>query len=60
MSEVISSIRDHNRQFDRLTRSAIRKLTQGHPAEVELELANVHLEELTRIVESLPEVKSDG
>jgi len=56
-NDVISSIRDHNRQFDRVTREAMRELSRGRSAEAEMALAGEHLDKLIELVDALPEIK---
>jgi len=58
--DVISSIHDDNLQFDQLTRDAMRKLSGGHSAAMELSSARDYLEELIELMDKLPEVKNEG
>lgn len=60
VSDVISSIRDYNLEFDKVTRDAMRKLSKGHSAALELASARDYLEELIELVDKLPEIKSAG
>jgi len=51
----IESIKKTNQEFDKITRLAMRKVTQGQSVDPQLEAAGKQLDELIELVESLPE-----
>lgn len=54
LAATIKSIQAENEAFDRVTREAMQRLSEGNSAEAELAAANGHMEKLAELVEALP------
>ncbi|MBN1488826.1 MAG: hypothetical protein JXA69_02825 [Phycisphaerae bacterium] len=59
-AETLASIKTENEAFDKATRAAMRGLAAGRSVADALQAANTHWEELTELVESLPEPSAPG
>ncbi|MHC4445678.1 MAG: hypothetical protein ACYTF1_01105 [Planctomycetota bacterium] len=51
----VESIKNKNREFDKITRLAMLKISQGKEAQAQIEAARNQLNQLIELVESLPE-----
>jgi len=55
---TLRSIRTENGQFDKVSREAMRELAAGRSAKTQIASAQAHLDTLTKLLTSLPEVKT--